>query len=190
MLNIIWPIFLIISFIYAIINGKISEVNNEIFNSTKDAVDLCLILIGNMCFWSGIMNIVSNTSVVERIKKVLKPILKYLFPDIKNNKIKNEISMNIIANILGLGNAATALGLKAMKSMQKENNNKTRLSNSMAMLIVINTASLQIIPTTAIAMRNNLGSENPTKIIIPVWVATFFSVFVAIISCKILMKKY
>ena len=190
MLNIIWPIFLIISFIYAIYSGKIAEVNNGIFNSTKEAVNLCLVLVGNMCFWCGIMNIVSKTKITEKINKLLKPILNRLFPEIKDKKIKDEISMNIIANIMGLGNAATPLGLKAMESMQKENKNKLVLSDSMAMFIVINTASLQIIPTTAIAMRNNLGSSSPTKIIIPVWIATITAMITAIISCKILMKKY
>ena len=190
MLNIIWPIFLIVAFVYSICCGKIAEVNNGIFESCKEAVDLCLILIGNMCFWCGIMNIVSKTSLSKKINQRLKPIINKLFPEIKNNKIKDEISMNIIANIMGLGNAATPLGLKAMKSMQKENKDKSVLSNSMAMFIVINTASLQIIPTTAIAMRNNLGSQNPTKIIIPVWIVTIVAAFSAIISCKILMKKY
>jgi spore maturation protein A len=177
------------SFIYAIYSGKIAEVNNDIFDSCKDAVNLSLILIGNMCFWCGIMNTISKTSIRKKINKLLSPIINKLFPDIKNENIKNEISMNIIANILGLGNAATPLGLKAMNSMQNENKNKDVLSNSMAMFIVINTASLQIIPTTAIAMRSNLGSQNPTKIIISVWISTIVALFVAIILCQILIKK-
>ncbi len=189
MLNYIWPFFLMASFIYAIYSGKIAEVNNDIFDSCKDAVNLSLILIGNMCFWCGIMNIVSKTSLTKKLNKLLSPVLNKLFPEIKNKNTKNEISMNIIANILGLGNAATPLGLKAMNSMQNENKNKDVLSNSMAMFIVINTASLQIIPTTAIAMRSNLGSQNPTKIIISVWISTIVALFVAIIFCKILIKK-
>ncbi len=191
MLNIIWPVFLISSFIYSIYSGKILEVNNAIFNSTKNAVDLSISLLGNMCLWSGLMQIANQTTVIEKINKILKPIIDNLFPDVKNNsKIKKEISMNIIANILGLGNASTPLGLKAMKSMQEENNKKSELSNSMIMFIVINTASIQIIPTTIIAIRNSLGSENPTKIIIPVWVSTICAAFGAIIVCKILIKKF
>ena len=189
MLNYIWPFFLIISFIYAIYSGRIAEVNNGIFASCKDAVNLSLTLIGNMCLWCGIMNIVSKTSLIKKLNKLLSPVLNKLFPEIKNKNTKNEISMNIIANIMGLGNAATPLGLKAMKSMQNENADKNILSNSMAMFIVINTASLQIIPTTAIAMRNNLGSQNPTKIIIPVWISTIVALIVAITFCKILIKK-
>ena len=191
MLNYVWPIFLIISFIYSIYSGKIAEVNTGIFNSTKTAVELSLSLIGNMCLWCGIMNIASKTSIMEKLNKLLSPILNNLFPEIKDNsKIKNEISMNMVANIMGLGNAATPLGLTAMKSMQKENKDKTKLSNSMAMFIVINTASIQIIPTTVLAIRNSLNSENPTKIIIPVWIATLFAAISAAMSCKILTKKY
>lgn len=96
--------------------------------------------------------------------------------------------MNIVANILGLGNAATPLGLKAMNELQKENDNKEKLSDNMMMLIVLNTASLQIIPTTVIAIRSSLGSENPTKIIFPVWISTFCAVIVGVIFCKILIK--
>ena len=96
----------------------------------------------------------------------------------------------MVANILGLGNAATPLGLKAMKTMQKENPKKDTLTNSMAMFIIINTASIQIIPTTVIAIRSSLGSTNPTSIIIPVWIATICAAFAGIIAAKILMKKY
>ena len=191
MLNIIWPIFLIISFIYEIYSGRICEVNNGIFSSTKEAVDLSLTLLGNMCLWCGIMSIAMKTSITEKINRLLKPIINYLFPDLKNNKkIKNEISMNIIANILGLGNAATPFGLKAIKSMQEVNKNKSVLSDSMLIFILINTASIQIIPTTAIALRNNLGSNEPTKIIIPVWISTIMAAFIAITISKILIKKY
>ena len=119
------------------------------------------------------MQIANKTSLIQKLTKFLKPIIKFLFPEIKENtQIQQEISMNMIANILGLGNAATPLGLKAMKSMQKENKNKDILSNSMAMFIVLNTASIQLIPTTVIAIRNSLESKNPTAIVFPVWVAT------------------
>ena len=115
------------------------------------------------------MKIASNTSVIEKLTKILKPVIKLLFPQLKNNnEIQKEVSMNIIANILGLGNAATPLGLKAMKSMQKEDT----LTDSMMMFLILNTASIQIIPTTVIAIRNSMGSSNPTAIVFPVWIAT------------------
>lgn len=189
MLNKIWPVFLIISFIYAIFSGKLPDVNNSIFESTSNAIELCLTLVGTMCLWCGIIKIVMQTSAVDKLIKFLKPFLKKLFPDInKNDDVHKEISMNIIANLLGLGNAATPLGLKAMNSLQKVNTNKKELSNSMAILIVLNTASIQIIPTTVIAIRTTLGSKNPTEMLVPIWIATIIAAICAILSVKLFIK--
>ena len=191
MLNIIWPMFIIISFIYAFFSGRIPEVNNSIFESTKSAVELSISLLGTICLWNGIMHIASNTKIVEHLSKILNSIMKKIFPDIKKeDKAHKEITMNIIANIMGLGNAATPLGLKAMKSMQEKNKDKEKLSNSMAMFIVLNTASIQLIPTTVIAIRSSLGSSNPTAMIIPIWIATFLAAISAIFASKVLMKKF
>ena len=135
------------------------------------------------------MEIAVHTSIIEKIKKLLKPIMKFLFPKINSgDKEYQEICMNIISNLLGLGNAATPLGLKAMKSMQEKNEEKDKLTDSMAMLIVLNTASLQIIPTTVIAIRTSLGSNDPTKIIVPVWIATLVAAISAIIATKLFIK--
>ena len=115
MLNIIWPLFLITSFIYAIFNGRVYVVNNSIFESTKLAVDLSISLLGTICLWNGIMQVASKTRIIEHLSKILKPIMKKIFPDIKEkDEAHKQITMNIIANIMGLGNAATPLGLKAM----------------------------------------------------------------------------
>ena len=191
MLNFIWPIFIIVSFVYAIFNGRVADVNNSVFNSTKSAVDLSISLLGTTCLWTGIMQIASNTNIVKHLSKLLNPIMKKIFPDIKKEeKVHKEITMNIIANIMGLGNAATPLGLKAMKSMQVKNKDKSKLSNSMCMFIVLNTASIQLIPTTVIAIRNSLGSNNPTAMIIPVWIATICAAVAAVVSAKLLMKKF
>lgn len=190
MLNILWPIFIILSFIYALISGKISEVNNGIFESLNDAVELTLTFLGTICLWNGIMEIAKKTTLINKMTNFLKPVINFLFPDLKKNEVaKQEISMNIIANILGLGNAATPLGLKAMKTMQKENKKKDTLSNSMMMFIVLNTASLQLIPTNVIAIRISLNSENPTSILIPVWIATIVAAIVGIFFTRILIKK-
>ena len=136
------------------------------------------------------MRIASKTSLIEKLTNFLHPIIKFLFPKIKNNKkIEKEISKNMIANMLGLGNAATPLGLQAMKSMQKENPKKDTLTDSMMMFIVINTASIQIIPTTVIAIRDSLGSTNPTAIIVPVWIATICAAIAGISVTKLLIKS-
>lgn len=189
MLNKIWSIFIIISFIYAIFSGKVEQLNNSIFESTASAVELSITFLGTICLWNGIMQIAQKTSLIQKLTKLFRPIINFLFPEMKHNeKAKQEISMNVIANVLGLGNAATPLGLKAMKTMQKENDKKETLSNSMAMFIVLNTASLQIIPTTVIAIRASLGSSNPSQIIFAVWGATITAVVVGVIVTKIFIK--
>ena len=190
MLNKIWPFFIIISFIYAIYSGNIFNINNAIFESADQTVELCLTMFGTICLWNGIMKIAIKTSMIEKLTKFLKPVISFIFPEIKNDKkISKEISMNMVANILGLGNAATPLGLIAMESMQKVNTDKSKLSNPMAMFILINTASLQIVPTTVISIRSSLDSQEPTKIIFAVWIATIAAFSTAIIAGKFLIKK-
>ena len=189
MLNLVWPIFIIISFSYAIFSGNLQNLNSSIFDSVESAVNLSITMLGTMCLWSGIIHVAANTNIMKIMTKMLKPIIKFLFPEIRENKkAQNEISMNMVANILGLGNAATPLGLKAMETLQEENKNKQELSNSMIMLIVINTASIQIIPTTIIAIRSSLGAENPTSIIVPVWIATICAAIAGITVTKLLIK--
>ena len=189
MLNIIWPIFIILSFGYAIFSGNINNLNNSIFSSTSEAVELCINLLGTICLWNGIMQIANSTSLISKLTNFLKPLIRFLFPDIKeNSEVHREISLNIVANILGLGNAATPIGLKAMKSMQKDNKNKDTLSNSMITFIVLNTASLQIIPTTVIAIRNSLGSNNPTSVVFPIWISTICAAVAGITATKIFIK--
>lgn len=189
MLNVLWPIFIIISFAFAIFSGNIDKLNESIFSSTSDAVNLCINLLGTICLWNGIMQIASKTSVLDKLTKLLRPLINFLFPEIKKeDQVHKEISMNMVANILGLGNAATPLGLKAMKSLQKDNKNKDTLTDSMAMFIVLNTASLQIIPTTVIAIRSSLGSDNPTRVVFPVWIATLCAAVAGITVTKLFIK--
>lgn len=191
MLNIIWPLFIIVSFAYAMFNGNVENINNSIFESTANAVELSMTFLGTICLWNGIMKIAIETSLVNKLTKILKPFMRLIFPEIKEkDKAYEEISMNVIANMLGLGNAATPLGLKAMKTLQKDNKTKDTLSDSMAMFIILNTASLQLIPTTVIAIRSSLGSNNTTGIIIPVWCASILAAITGIVISKFLMKRY
>ena len=190
MLNKIWPFFIIISFIYSFFSGNIEKLNTGIFESAKNAVDLCIIFLGTISLWNGIIQIAYKSKLINLIMKILNPIIKILFPEIKNDeKIKKEISLNIIANFLGLGNAATPMGIKAMNSLQERNNKKEIISDSMMIFIVINTASLQLIPTTVIAIRASLNSKSPTGIIFPVWCASLCSIIVAVLFTKILIKR-
>lgn len=189
MLNIIWPLFIIISFIYAFFSGNIENVSNGIFTSLTEVVNLCLTFLGTMCLWNGIMEIAKRTTLIRKLTIFFRPLINFLFPELKENEqAKEEISMNMIANILGLGNAATPLGIKAMKTLQKDNKNEMILSNSMLMFILINTASIQLIPTNVIAIRNSLNSSMSTQIIFPVWIATITAALASIITAKVLIR--
>ena len=135
------------------------------------------------------MKIAEKSSLSKKLTKILMPVIHFLFPEIDKNDISyKQISLNIIANILGLGNAATPLGLNAMKTLQEKNTDKSTLSNPMTMLILLNTASLQLIPTTVIALRSSLNSSNPTSIIFPVWVSTIFAAVSGVVAVKMFIK--
>ena len=191
MLNKIWPCFIMVSFVFAIITGRIQDFNNSIFESATQTVDLTIKLFGTMCLWNGLMKIVQETSLIIRLSNLIRPLMRFLFPKMnEKDKEYKEITLNIIANLLGIGNAATPLGLKAMKTMQEKNTKKDTVTDSMAIFIVLNTASLQIIPTTVIAVRASMGSENPAQIILPVWIVTIITDITGIVASKILMKKF
>lgn len=186
MLNIIWCFFIIISIIYSFFVGTIDNINNSLYISIKDAVALIISLFGSMCFWNGIMNIVKNTSLINKINIIIDPVIKLLFKDIKKeSECYKNISMNITSNLLGLGNSATPCGLKAIEEMQKNNNKKGRLSKNQILFILINTASIQLIPTTIISIRSGLGSFNPGVIIPGVWLASIITFISMIIITKI-----
>lgn len=187
MLNIIWCFFILISIIYSIIVGSFESVNSSIFDGMKSAVSLVITLFGSMCFWNGIMNIVKNTSLINKINFLVNPIIKKLFKNVdENSEIYKNISMNITSNLLGLGNSATPCGLKAVEEMQKENKDKNRLTDDQILFILMNTASIQLIPTTIISIRTSLNSKNPSIIILAVW----FSSFITFISMIIITKFY
>lgn len=190
MLNKIWPFFIIISFIYALLKLRMPELNESIFNSCSQTVEMILSFLGIMCMWNGIMQIIKETTLIDKIKKILRPFMRFLFPKLNiKSKAYEEMTMNIVANLLGLGNAATPIGLKAMQTLQEENPDKENLSDTMIMFLVLNTASIQIIPTTIIAIRSSLGSSNPAKIIIPVWISTIVAASAGILTVKLLSKR-
>ncbi|MNT21505.1 Spore maturation protein A [compost metagenome] len=188
MLNKIWPFLIIVSIGYGVFFGNIQDLNNSIFSSSQSVIEVLITLVGTLCLWNGILEIAINTKILDDLSKLLKPVVNYLFPD-TNNQIKKKISMNMLTNILGMGNASTPIGLQVMEDMQKENKDKKVITKDMAMFIVINTASIQLIPTTIIAIRSSLGSKNPTSIIVPVWIATIAAATTAIILCKIFISR-
>ena len=189
-MNYIWPILIIISFMFSFFAGTVENLNNSVLSYTKTVIDLTLILLGNMCLWCGIIKIIQNTHIIKVLEKALKPILRLLYKDTQNNKkVMEAISINTISNVIGIGNASTSSGIKAMEEMQKENPKKEELTDSMCMLIVLNTASIQIVPTTILAIRTSLGSNNPSSIIPTIWISTFVGTLVGIISIKIVLTR-
>lgn len=189
MLNIIWCFFIICSIIYGIFSGNLIQINNSIFDSIKISTELIISLFGSMCFWNGIMNIVKNTKLINQIIYLINPIIKFLFKNIdeKSDLYKN-ISLNIISNLLGLGNSATLCGLKAVEEMHEKNLEKNKLSNNEFLFILINTASIQLIPTTIISIRASLGSKSPSLIIPGVWFSSIISFISIILLGKIYLK--
>ena len=185
MMNKIWCFMILAGLIVSSFNGKITTLSDTILSSSKEAVELCILMFGIVGLWSGLMNIALSLGITTQLQKLLTPFLTFLFPKLKNQKAKEYISTNIVANILGLGWAATPSGLKAMEELQTLNPKKDRASNEMILFLVINISSIQLIPFTMLKIRADAGSTNPNEIIISTLVATTVSTIVAIISCKL-----
>ena len=146
-------------------------------------------LFGSMCFWCGIIAIISETSLQEKLKKIIRPINRIIFKNLdENSKAYEQMNINIVTNLLGIGNAATPAGLKAVEELEKQNPEKNKLSNETILFIAINTASLQLIPTNVIAIRNSLHSENPSGIIVAVWFSSMMTFFTIITLTKLYLK--
>lgn len=190
-MNYIFVFLILISFICAIITGRLDSTVDAIFASSKTAVEIALSLIGIMGFWLGIVNIAKKSGLVETIAKVLKKPIGWVFPDAKENpEAVSNISLNITANALGLSNAATPFGIKAMESMQEKNENKEYATNSMCTFLAINTAGFQIVPATVIAILAAAGMDNPTQIIIPTLIVTSFAFLSALFFAKVLERFF
>ncbi len=190
MINYIWASMLILSFVFSIANGTLNDVNNALLEGASSAVQMAIGLLGMMCFWSGLLEIAKRAGLTEKLSKLLKPLMRLLFPELKENSPANDaMLMNMVANFLGLSNAATPLGLKAMQELDKENKKRKRASSSMCLFVVINTASITLIPTTVIALRSSNGSSDAFSIIVPVWICSIISISVGIIVSKIMSKR-
>ena len=190
MLNLVWPIFIIISIIYACLFGTLPKVNDSIFDTIESTMSLLFTLAGTMCFWSGIMNVLEKTDFFLKMRKKISKVIKIIFRDIENDSKESEfISLNILSNLLGLGNAATPMGIKAMDVMDEKNKNKNYMPKDMMMFILINTASIQIIPTTVIAIRASLGSKNPSGMIFHIWIVSIVVFISVILLGKTVFKK-
>lgn len=182
MINIIWAALFLIGIVYAAINGKMAEVNQAIFKSAQEGVTLCLGLIFVLVFWLGIMKIAEDAGLLEKLSRVVKPILKRLFPEVPGeHPAMGYIVSNFVANLFGLGNAATPLGIKAMEELRTLNGGKSEASRSMITLLALNTSGLTLIPTTVIAIRMKYHSASPTDIVGTTLLATICTTAAAIL---------
>lgn len=166
MIKWIFGAMLIISALLGAADGNISEVSSAALNSCVEAVELCIYLVGGMCMWGGLMRVAEKSGITDVIAKLFKPVLKHLFKGIDTSgKAFHAICMNITANLLGLGNAVTPLGLEAMKRLEEEEGENEATSRNMVLFVVLNTASITLIPTTAASLRLKHGSAAPMEIL-------------------------
>ncbi|SHJ64860.1 spore maturation protein A [Anaerobranca californiensis DSM 14826] len=191
MVNKIWFFFIVMGILVAAVKGEIGLVTNTLLNSAEKGVTVAFGLISILTFWLGIMKLIEKSGLINIFTKLLKPFVKFLFPDVpSSHPAMSSILMNISANLLGMGSAATPLGLKAMEQLQQLNKDKETASNAMCTFLAINTSSLTIIPTTVIALRMATGSTEPTRIVGTTIIATFCSSFVAIALDRFFRKLY
>ncbi|WP_298836486.1 nucleoside recognition domain-containing protein [Clostridium sp.] len=191
MINIIWFLILSLGIVIGILTGKGEIVSKALVSSTTSSVELVIGLVGMMCLWCGIMRIAQKSGLTDKLAKVLRPILKMIFKETsKNNKVMSSITMNLTANMMGLSNAATPFGIKAMEEMQKMNVEKDTASNDMALFLVLNAACIQFLPTTVISIRAAYNSQNPAIIIIPAIITTGIASVLGVVYCKILQKYF
>lgn len=201
-MNYLWGGMLLIGIIYGAFSGNLSQVTESVLDSAKEAVTLCISMAGITAVWCGIMKIAENSGLIGKITEKIRPFLRFLFPGLPANHPAGEsISLNMIANFLGLGWAATPAGLKAMESLAEleEDRRSGRLpgpvrergvaGNEMCTFLIVNISSLQLIPVSVIAYRSQYGSVNPAGIIGPAILATAVSTATAVIFCKIMDRK-
>ena len=185
----IWSFMVIISIVVAIVTGGASIIPDIIMKSSINATENMVKLLGMTCFWSGMFNVLQETSLINKLSSLITKCISGLFDKEEvSDKAMENISLNMTCDMLGVGNAATVYGLKAIEELNKENADKTRANDSIIMFVILNAASIQLIPTGMITLRGMYNSQNPTEIVPWVWLVTVVALIVGIIACKILNK--
>lgn len=188
-MSVIWTGMVVLSVIYGLWAGNGPAVAAAAMEGAAAAVELCLTMAGVMCLWMGVMEVMKRSGLAEGLSRLLRPVLGRLFPEAAGDRrIMDSISANVSANLLGLGNAATPLGIEAAKGLAKKS--PGRASDGLCMLIVCNTASIQLIPTTVAAVRAAEGCAAPFDILPAVWLASGLSVCAGILACKLLSRLW
>ena len=189
MLNKLWGGMILLAILIAVFTGNIPALTNAAIESAREAITLCITMLGIMSMWAGLMTVAEKAGLVGALARRSRPLLRYLFPELgKNHPAHEPIATNFIANILGLGWAATPSGLRAMEEMQKSNPKKDTATRSMRMFMVINMSSLQLVTISVVAYRMQFGSANPSEIIGPGLIVTMLTTVVAVAFCKILER--
>lgn len=191
MINYIWFVIIVFGILYGIFTGRGDAISKAIVSSSESTVELIISILGIMCFWCGMIKIAEKSGITSKIAKVLRPILKKVFSNISDNEeAMSAIIMNLTTNMMGLSNAATPFGIKAMDAMEKRNRNKGTATNDMALFLVLNATCIQLVPTTVISIRAAAGSKNPGEIILPAIITTFLAAVFGAIYCKILQRFF
>ena len=191
MINYIWFLLIFLGGIVGLINGNGEVISKSIVNSCGNTVTFMIELAGIMCFWCGVMKIAEKSGFTENLSKILKPVLKLIFKDAaKDEKALGAIVMNLTANMMGLSNAATPFGIRAMEEMDRLNPNKGTTTNDMSLFLVLNAACIQLVPTTIISIRAACNSVNPGIIIVPAIISTTVAAIVGVCSCKLLERYF
>lgn len=191
MINYIWFIMVCFGLIIGILTGNGELMSKTIIGSIDTTVTFIIGLVGLMCFWCGVMKVAEKSGLTEKLAKLMRPILKMIFKEAgKDEKALGAIVMNITANMMGLGNAATPFGIKAMEEMDRLNKEKGVASNDMALFLVLNAACIQLVPSTIISIRAAAGSQNPGVIILPAIISTTVAAIVGVLCCKILQRYF
>ena len=186
MIRYIWAALIVVGVVVGIATGKAQAVSDAAINGAKDAALLCISLIGAYALWLGTLQIAQDAGLVEAIARRMRGVIRRLFPGVPKDSAANGfITLNLVANMLGMGNAATPFGLKAMKELQILNPEKERATHAMCMLLIINASAVQLLPMTVIAMRSAAGSAAPAEIVLPALIATTANTAVAIIAAKV-----
>ena len=188
-MNVIFILLILISLIFAVYSGRLDETVNAMFSASMRAVEVSISLIGVMALWLGFVKIAQRSGLIELFAKIISPLLRFIFNELpKDSPAFSNIALNISANALGLSNAATPFGIKAMKDLKKESNSKDKASNSMCIFLAMNTSGFQLVPSSVLAILVASGAKNPVEIILPVFLVTMSTFIFAVFFAKMFAK--
>ncbi len=188
-MNVIFILLILISLIFAVYSGRLDETVNAMFSASMRAGEVSISLIGVMALWLGFVKIAQKSGLIELFAKIISPLLRFIFNELpKDSPAFSNIALNISANALGLSNAATPFGIKAMKDLKKESNSKDKASNSMCIFLAMNTSGFQLVPSSVLAILVASGAKNPVEIILPVFLVTMSTFIFAVFLAKIFAK--